>query len=1106
MPRSSRRSKTPPKNRTKRRNQAKQSVSKKVKKVKSKSTKFQDVGINQKIWNQKCTTSRQRVWLVARCLFAVLVGILFLVPTLYILPFCYKWNEWTLDIFILGSQQGFCENKSYPVFETVLSVSLVILFQFFVVIFNSASMLLKNRHGDLYDKNYVTSCCKYRCKRNRDDEAGEVNEADDEVDDDDNNDGNTRPKQLWQRVRRSALFDFKNHDIGTPKRVISTQNHLSKVVAILRTSTLFIMAYLFADDIIFAAGSGRQGGVIVAWNNMLVHTLIIPFCFVWVGSILSTIAKLSDLYALHLRARQHCISFFFFIAMAPICTVILLTSMLSIFSLTTEISGSGPKLIVGLTALRLIYNLFVHSLERYVQHGELDDLEVSMDSNDVTDTNDDTDTTTEDSLREQFLESNDIFWWMARLMVIGFCLIVDLPTKILSNLLKCCQCCIGRCLPPTKAINFLCIRLPFTYNFIQLTAIYGIGLFNIMFHLLASTTVQDEPWSTTLLKYLIFFCVGYNFLPVLFQLVAIAHDSWNDFPYLGSRSMELLKSVEKFIDGRLKTGVKKKNPKSQLQEQNKKQIQTTMASQNDTESRMYYKLPSIEYKKVFLDDSAFGFIHQSMSTIVWIFVLLFASVALLARLNINNNKIMSVVQHDSNSLYIDHSIGGIHLFKKNDTTMMNRTECQPPYVCNSNSQNQCTNIDMDKEQCITRENHPARFEKYGICRHKYHELSVLDYSLLSNMVYYLYDEKNTKHFPTDALQNIQTVLDFTFPKNLYNVTMVNDTFNNELPNTTTLKECYGPNVYRDASGKADGDTSPSPPMDCRKCKEFGSSNGVKRFEQFLDFRFHNKKVAVIAIKGTSPLELLDIIADVRLWSESVLLQTASSFLPTLSLMSPGMIKMVIQGIQQTQNFFTILNTDLDFHNNIVRYIHCIHSQLPKGWSVAVTGHSLGGGLSTIVGATLDIQSIAFSPPGFVKSRGKFTDPVLRDKTNEHGRIVSFNHTSYYSVKKRPRLNKASGKSLNIIPTRDLVPMADLHFGLTQDVLCMQSNPLTCHQLERTVCDLLRRCGDDHDGARFSSCQFDNGDKKFQKVLNKKLTDYGIIDYVERFKEYFGMLD
>ena len=46
-----------------------------------------------------------------------------------------------------------------------------------------------------------------------------------------------------------------------------------------------------------------------------------------------------------------------------------------------------------------------------------------------------------------------------------------------------------------------------------------------------------------------------------------------------------------------------------------------------------------------------------------------------------------------------------------------------------------------------------------------------------------------------------------------------------------------------------------------------------RFEQFLDFRFHNKKVAVIAIKGTSPLELLDIIADVRLWSESVLVIT-----------------------------------------------------------------------------------------------------------------------------------------------------------------------------------------------------------------------------------------
>ena len=74
-------------------------------------------------------------------------------------------------------------------------------------------------------------------------------------------------------------------------------------------------------------------------------------------------------------------------------------------------------------------------------------------------------------------------------------------------------------------------------------------------------------------------------------------------------------------------------------------------------------------------------------------------------------------------------------------------------------------------------------------------------------------------------------------------------------------------------------------------------------EQFLRFDFHDQKVAVVAIKGTSPLELLDIVADVRLWSESVLVSIASSFLPTLSLMSSGMIATVINGFKQSQKFF-----------------------------------------------------------------------------------------------------------------------------------------------------------------------------------------------------------
>jgi hypothetical protein len=49
---------------------------------------------------------------------------------------------------------------------------------------------------------------------------------------------------------------------------------------------------------------------------------------------------------------------------------------------------------------------------------------------------------------------------------------------------------------------------------------------------------------------------------------------------------------------------------------------------------------------------------------------------------------------------------------------------------------------------------------------------------------------------------------------------------------------------------------------------------------------------------------------------------------------------------------------------------------------------------------------------------------------------------------------------------------------------MQDDPLLCHQLERTVCDLIRRCGDGHGGKRFSSCQFEK--LKYQELTKELL--------------------
>ncbi len=110
-----------------------------------------------------------------------------------------------------------------------------------------------------------------------------------------------------------------------------------------------------------------------------------------------------------------------------------------------------------------------------------------------------------------------------------------------------------------------------------------------------------------------------------------------------------------------------------------------------------------------------------------------------------------------------------------------------------------------------------------------------------------------------------------------------------------------------------------------------------------------------------------------------------------------------------------------------------------------------------------MPAVAFSPPGIVLSRYKFEDPFLHEDADWEGHAGK--------PKRAVRLSRVAVHSVNFIPSRDLVPKADLHFGLTQSTLCRASNPLFCHHIELMVCDLLKRCGDGHDGRRFHGCSF-----------------------------------
>merc|ERR1711934_1206777 len=77
------------------------------------------------------------------------------------------------------------------------------------------------------------------------------------------------------------------------------------------------------------------------------------------------------------------------------------------------------------------------------------------------------------------------------------------------------------------------------------------------------------------------------------------------------------------------------------------------------------------------------------------------------------------------------------------------------------------------------------------------------------------------------------------------------------------------------------------------------------------------------------------------------------------------------------------------------------------WTMTVTGHSLGGGLASIVGTTLGIKSVAFSGPGLLFSKDQQTTEI-------DGNIL------------KPDLASAIELSTNFIPTRDPVPRVDDH--------------------------------------------------------------------------------
>jgi pimeloyl-ACP methyl ester carboxylesterase len=189
-------------------------------------------------------------------------------------------------------------------------------------------------------------------------------------------------------------------------------------------------------------------------------------------------------------------------------------------------------------------------------------------------------------------------------------------------------------------------------------------------------------------------------------------------------------------------------------------------------------------------------------------------------------------------------------------------------------------------------------------------------------------------------------------------------------------------------------------------------------------KFPSANMSVVTIRGTATA--LDLTVDMTFWTAITSFHQLRLFMPVLSQLPPKYIGRLIRAF-----FVYGLGGAPDtIYKPIIEYTRKLRTLSSE--KILVVGHSLGGGIASVVASRVDgVQGFGLSPSGvFYNSLAFGFDPV-------------YTYESFTAI----------------IPDNDPVPIeGDKVIGMIQQIPCT-ANAAVCHNLNQSLVTVVKGCKD-----------------------------------------------